>query len=366
MPSVRSILLLLATVALMLVMAERCPHCDDTAAAALTSAAVWGRYRDLLARQGKLLTPQGRRKRTVGNYRQTLWQFWGWLATKRHKTWDQATRADLDGFLRRKVSAGRRVGLHLAGNTSANDASRVRTFYHACYQQGWLATDRMRGALVPRGGQPVPRALEPTELRAALLAAADDPRLWLLLWLGYGAGLRTSEIAGLRVEHLHLAERGSWLLVADGKGGKQRAVPVYPEVRAALVRWMALAGCAGAGPLFASSHRRGQPIGHGYVGRLIAQHLHALGIDQTAHGLRHTFTSQLLEQAGEEHALTIAWMAGWESVDMMLKVYGLAYRGRRGQQVIACLPDPTRNGQGRAVFEQVPDPAGPTTKEAGP
>jgi integrase len=334
MPSARSILLPLLGAALALAMASRCPHCDATSAAeVLTSAAVWGRYRDLL-------TAAGRRERTIANYRRTLWAFWAELA--RHgKTWDRATPADLRRLLKQPVSQGRRRGRARSANYRNNLAVAVRLFYRVCYEQEWLATDRMRGVVVPKGGQPVARALAPAELRSALLAAEHDPRLWLWCWLGYGAGLRAFEIAALRVEDVHLAERGAWLKVADGKGGKQRTVPLYPEVRAALARWMGVAGCAGAGWLFESSRLAGRPVGYKTVSKLLAAHLHALGIAETAHGLRHSFTAGLLEGAGEEHALTIARMAGWEDLEMLMKVYGLGYKGR-GPQVIACLPDPTK------------------------
>ena len=53
-----------------------------------------------------------------------------------------------------------------------------------------------------------------------LLAAAPTPRDAALLWLMAGCGLRVSEVAALKVEHLDGA--GGYLHVVDGKGGKQR------------------------------------------------------------------------------------------------------------------------------------------------
>jgi len=52
------------------------------------------------------------------------------------------------------------------------------------------------------------------------LKAAQSPREAAILWLLGGAGLRVSEVAALKVEHLD--GPGGYLHVVDGKGGKQR------------------------------------------------------------------------------------------------------------------------------------------------
>jgi integrase len=53
-----------------------------------------------------------------------------------------------------------------------------------------------------------------------LLAAASTSREAALLWLLAGCGLRVSEAAALKVEHLD--GPGGYLHVVNGKGGKQR------------------------------------------------------------------------------------------------------------------------------------------------
>lgn len=53
-----------------------------------------------------------------------------------------------------------------------------------------------------------------------LLAAAPTSREAALLWLMAGCGLRVSEVAALKIEHLDIS--GEYLHVVNGKGGKQR------------------------------------------------------------------------------------------------------------------------------------------------
>jgi integrase len=65
-----------------------------------------------------------------------------------------------------------------------------------------------------------------------LLAAAPAPRDAALLWLMAGCGLRISEVAALKVEHLD--DAGGYLHVVNGKGGKQRTSILPKPVMEAL------------------------------------------------------------------------------------------------------------------------------------
>jgi integrase len=65
-----------------------------------------------------------------------------------------------------------------------------------------------------------------------LQAVASTPRVAALLWLMAGCGLRVSEVATLKVEHLDSA--GGYLHVVNGKGGKQRTSIIPKPVLEAL------------------------------------------------------------------------------------------------------------------------------------
>lgn len=65
-----------------------------------------------------------------------------------------------------------------------------------------------------------------------LLAAAPTPREAALLWLMAGCGLRVSEVATLKIEHLDRS--GGYLHVVKGQGGKRRTAIVPKPVLEAL------------------------------------------------------------------------------------------------------------------------------------
>lgn len=81
-----------------------------------------------------------------------------------------------------------------------------------------------------------------------LLATAPTPRDAALLWLMAGCGLRVSEVAALKVEHLD--GPGGYLHVVKGKGNKQRTSILPKPVLEAL-----------------EAHLRGRDVGYTFEGR---------------------------------------------------------------------------------------------------
>lgn len=168
----------------------------------------------------------------------------------------EVTAADVFGFLaaqRAPRRGGRVVRLEdgeagLAARTIARRLSSVRGLYaYLCAREDTgvsrnpvpasLAA-RRPGARRGRGGVPLirtprtlPRVLAPAEvdaLRAALRTDRDRAMVDAMV-LG---GLRRCEVLGLRLEDLSAGERR--LFVAEGKGGRQRVVPVSARFFAAV------------------------------------------------------------------------------------------------------------------------------------
>ena len=80
---------------------------------------------------------------------------------------------------------------------------------------------------LPKRPQRIPELLGRSEV-AAILSACDDPRYRTMLAVCYGCGLRLSEVLGLRVKDID-GER-KLLRIAQGKGAKDRLVPLSPTL----------------------------------------------------------------------------------------------------------------------------------------
>jgi integrase/recombinase XerC len=137
------------------------------------------------------------------------------------------------------------------------------------------------------------------------LAAGDEREPWIhardaaVLALLYGSGLRISEALGLTRGDVG---RGSGdAVTVTGKGGKQRMVPVLPQVRDLIADY--LAACpyrmADDGPLFIGA--KGGPLSPRVVQLTMARLRGALGLPETAtpHALRHSFATHLLGRGGD-------------------------------------------------------------------
>lgn len=101
-------------------------------------------------------------------------------------------------------------------------------------------------------------------------------------------GLRVEEVSLVYIDDITINERSGNILVRDGKGSKERNVPLNLIARRALSRH--LLGKPEAGPLFDISIRTLQ--------RLVNDLGHRIGVpDLTPHWLRYTF-AKMLEKAG--------------------------------------------------------------------
>ncbi len=91
------------------------------------------------------------------------------------------------------------------------------------------------------------------EMKAVL--DAPDPtkrsgvRDQAMLYLGFAAGLRVSELVGLHLDDVELDGPYPSILVR-GKARKQRRLPLWKEATRALRAWLALRGCASTSEVF--------------------------------------------------------------------------------------------------------------------
>jgi len=165
----------------------------------------------------------------------------------------------------------------------------------------------------PRKSRHLPQVPSGEQI-TALLGAAPDARTRAAVMLGYGAGLRISEVCHLRVENIDSA-RGL-LHVKGGKGDKDRVTLLPPRLLEALrAHWRV---SRPAGPWVFSGAKPGTPIGHHgiYGGFWRAREAAGLPDTSTFHHLRHAFATHLLESGVD--LLTIQSVLGHANIKTTL------------------------------------------------
>ena len=103
----------------------------------------------------------------------------------------------------------------------------VKSFYKFLLVEEKIQDDPTRFLKSPKLSQKIPTQLTREEMDRLLSYPAekfDEIRTVTIIELLYAAGLRVSELINLRLENVNLVEK--WVL-ALGKGGKQRFVPIH-------------------------------------------------------------------------------------------------------------------------------------------
>ena len=149
--------------------------------------------------------------------------------------------------------------------------------------------------------QRVPLILSADETKR-LLAMAGSLRDRLMLSLGYGAGLRSSEILRLKVKHIDSAQM--IIHIQQSKGRKDRLVMLSPDMLDLLREWWKVrpkgrdADIPMQERLLFPSFTPGRPLTTRNLARQYQKTVRAAGILKTVtvHTLRHSFATHLYDR----------------------------------------------------------------------
>ena len=176
-----------------------------------------------------------------------------------------------------------------APETRKSARSSVRSYFAWAQRTGLRSDDPSANLLTVKVPQGKPKPTPEDVLDAALRDAS--PEVVLMILFGAYAGLRRSEIAGLRWSDIT-----PYGLRVLGKGGRTRVVPLHPRIVTELDTYD-----SGEGDwLFPSPVRRGSHVSGDYVSKWLKD---ALGGAYTAHTLRHRFGTAVYRKCKDIRAV---------------------------------------------------------------
>lgn len=225
--------------------------------------------------------------------------------------------------------------------TIAKDLSAIRAYTRWCIRAGLRGDDPTLHIEWPKKIEPIPRALKARELR--LLESILARPLPLLdtkahhvqfrhkraILLMLYAGLRSSEVPAVDWKDVDLDEET--LIVRDGKGGKDRALPIHPRVADNLAQTPE-AQQKGA----VCGHLDGRPLSYTSMPHIFSdRYLGQFGLHISAHMLRHTFAVQLLRGGADIRQIQI--LLGHASLETTQRYLALDFGDKK--RAIAKLPD---------------------------
>lgn len=255
---------------------------------------------------------------TVNNYLLDLRQFiagqWGEDARPPYP-W-----RDVDRFAaRRFLASAQKRGCSPA--TARRKLASLRSFFRYLVREERVPHNPFAGVVLPKRERKLPSVLSPEEvarlLEAPLKVACSarscrqDPfstckrlRDAAILELIYSAGLRLSEVASLRMDHIDLL---GGIVRVKGKGKKERVCPLGKPATHALLRYLeareawldSLGQSPRGGPLFIN--KNGGALTPRSIERMMKPYLIAAGLDPalSPHALRHSFATHLLDAGAD-------------------------------------------------------------------
>lgn len=237
---------------------------------------------------------------TITAYERDLRQFLAFLNHRdgRAPTLETLALADAKTY-RAFLASRRRQGA--SSRSLARTMSALRMFHRWLETSDTLKNRAIHTLSLPRLPHTVPKPLT-VDKAAEVVRAAERPadmdwiaaRDTAVLLLLYGAGLRISEALGLTVADAPTPGRETLLI--EGKGGKERVVPILPVIAAAIARYRALCPYPqeSTDPLFRGA--KGGPLSPRIIQLAMARLRDELTLPETAtpHALRHSFATHLL------------------------------------------------------------------------
>jgi integrase/recombinase XerC len=262
----------------------------------------WSHLEDFL---GYLRAERHLSEHTLRNYALDVSQFLEfWEENRPGQTLEMAVYRDLRSFLAAALKGKSKA-------TMARKLSALRTFFKYLQRRGVLEQNPARLAPTPKADKPLPRFLTVDEVFHLLERVGGETsfrsrRDRAILELFYSAGVRLSELAGLKMADLDLDEG---LVRVWGKGAKERlaflgkpalvALKGYLPEREQFLHKKSLTTTA----LFLNN--RGTGLSSRQIARVVGRWSRLAGLSGslTPHGLRHSFATHLMEGQADLRAV---------------------------------------------------------------
>lgn len=189
--------------------------------------------------------------------------------------------------------------------TQARVLAGIHSFYRFLLYKDYIDQDPSELLEGPRKSKHLPTVLSLEEVNAMMaaidLSSNEGHRNRAMMEMLYGSGLRVSELVNLRLSRIYLNEH---YMLIEGKGSKQRLVPLSPVAEEWFGYWMQERSTWSVKPEskdIAFVNRYGRPLTRAMVFTIVRRLCETAGITKTVspHTLRHSFATHLLQNGAD-------------------------------------------------------------------
>ncbi|WP_081604767.1 site-specific tyrosine recombinase XerD [Micavibrio aeruginosavorus] len=266
-----------------------------------------------------LTTERGAAMNTRQAYWRDLADFSLYLRDKASKEIVDASNDEIKSYLRDlgdKMHVKGQNTAQIATRTVARRLSALRQFYRYLVSENIRKDDPTSAIESPKQGRTLPKTLSESEVSnlikaAAIGGGADSLRLVCLLEMLYATGLRVSELVGLPLSSINDDRQ---FLMVEGKGGRERMVPLSEPAQKSLEKYLDVRqqfvasddkGTQGQW-LFPSRTSESGHLTRQRFAQLLKDLADTAGIDAdrvSPHILRHAFATHLLNNGADLRAV---------------------------------------------------------------
>ena len=189
--------------------------------------------------------------------------------------------------------------------TQARILAGVHSWFRFLLYKDYIDQDPSELLEGPRKSKHLPTILSLEEVNAMMaaidLSSNEGHRNRAMMEMLYGSGLRVSELVNLRLSRIYLNEH---YMLIEGKGSKQRLVPLSPVAEEWFGYWMQERSTWPVKPEskdFAFVNRYGRPMTRAMIFTIVRRLCAEAGITKTVspHTLRHSFATHLLQNGAD-------------------------------------------------------------------
>ena len=196
------------------------------------------------------------------------------------------TRLDIVAFMNRLA------GLRRTGTTRARKMASIRHFLKFLKENDVIAGNPAETIPRVRKEEKDPAVLFKNEYKALLFEAQGNRRDYAILLTFLKSGIRESELADLQIDDVDFLHNE--LTVREGKGKKERTIPLMPELKTALGRYVGerdqQENVVDVETFFLA--KNGTSLNPSSIRKLVKKYYTKAGVRKSGvHTLRHTFSA---------------------------------------------------------------------------
>lgn len=189
--------------------------------------------------------------------------------------------------------------------TQARVLSGLHSWFRFLLYKDYIEQDPSELLEGPKKSKHLPTVLTLDEVNAMMaaidLSSNEGHRNRAMMEMLYGSGLRVSELVNLQLSKIYLDEH---YMLIEGKGSKQRLVPISPVAEEWFGYWMQERSTWPVKPEakdIAFVNRYGRPLTRAMVFTIVRHLCAEAGITKTVspHTLRHSFATHLLQNGAD-------------------------------------------------------------------